>query len=237
MERYGIITEKNPREIVLLRGSGCFWRRCRFCDYHLDCSADTDANANLNQSILNQVTGRFGILEVINSGSLPELDAATLEAIRACAVRCHLKQLHFEAHYHYVAQLPTWRTFFAQVGLTTKIKIGVETFDEDFRERVLCKGMGFVSPATLAQNFEECCLLFGLTGQTLTSMKRDIALGLEHFERLCINLMQANTAPLQPDAAVLRLFMEKLYPQCVANPRIDLLLNNTDFGVGGADHE
>ena len=37
MERYSVITEKNPREIVLLRGAGCAWRRCRFCDYHLDC--------------------------------------------------------------------------------------------------------------------------------------------------------------------------------------------------------
>ena len=38
--RYSVITEKNPREIVMLRGSGCKWRRCRFCDYHLDFSKD-----------------------------------------------------------------------------------------------------------------------------------------------------------------------------------------------------
>ena len=34
--RYAVIEEKNPREIVMLRGLGCTWRRCRFCDYHLD---------------------------------------------------------------------------------------------------------------------------------------------------------------------------------------------------------
>lgn len=40
MERYSVITNKNPREIVLLRGSGCKWRRCAFCDYHLDFSPE-----------------------------------------------------------------------------------------------------------------------------------------------------------------------------------------------------
>ena len=28
--RYSVITEKNPREIVMLRGSGCRFLRCRF---------------------------------------------------------------------------------------------------------------------------------------------------------------------------------------------------------------
>ena len=36
LERYSIITEKNPREITLLRGNGCKWLKCRFCNYHLD---------------------------------------------------------------------------------------------------------------------------------------------------------------------------------------------------------
>lgn len=32
MTRYSVIEDKNPREIVLLRGRGCAWKRCRFCD-------------------------------------------------------------------------------------------------------------------------------------------------------------------------------------------------------------
>ena len=40
MQRYSTITEKNPREIVLLRGRGCRYRRCAFCDYHEDASCD-----------------------------------------------------------------------------------------------------------------------------------------------------------------------------------------------------
>lgn len=46
--RYSVITEKNPREIVLLRGNGCKWKRCRFCDYHMDFSKNEQDNAILN---------------------------------------------------------------------------------------------------------------------------------------------------------------------------------------------
>ena len=45
--------------------------------------------------------------------------------------------------------------------------------------------------------------------------------------------MVENTAPLKPDAEVIRIFMENLYPLYRDNPRVDILLNNTDFGVGG----
>lgn len=52
--RYAVINEKNPREIVMLRGLGCSWRRCRFCDYHLDFSPDSSANFALNREQLEK---------------------------------------------------------------------------------------------------------------------------------------------------------------------------------------
>ena len=53
----------------MLVGDGCKWRKCRFCDYHLDSSKDIEANFQLNKQVLSNVTGKFGELEVINSGS------------------------------------------------------------------------------------------------------------------------------------------------------------------------
>ena len=67
--RYSVIEDKNPREIVMLVGDGCKWRKCRFCDYHLDSSKDIEANFQLNKQVLSNVTGKFAELEVINSGS------------------------------------------------------------------------------------------------------------------------------------------------------------------------
>ena len=81
MERYSIINEKNSREIVLLRGSGCVYRKCIFCDYYTDRCSDEDENFRLNKAVLEKVTGIFGDLEVINSGSVFELDKKTLDFI------------------------------------------------------------------------------------------------------------------------------------------------------------
>lgn len=78
MERYNKITNKNPREIVLLKGRPCAWGKCRFCDYIEDNSRDVQEMNALNQEVLSHVTGELGVLEVINSGScfeLPEGDS------------------------------------------------------------------------------------------------------------------------------------------------------------------
>lgn len=39
-----VLSQKNVREIVMLRGNGCTWRRCRFCDNHMDFTADQAVN-------------------------------------------------------------------------------------------------------------------------------------------------------------------------------------------------
>ena len=230
MPRYSVITTKRPREIVLLRGSGCAYRRCTFCDYHLDASRDIAANIALNSDVLSRVTGVYGELEVINSGSVFELDNDTLDCIAAVCTACAIDTVHFESHYLYRDRIPELRERFADFDL--KLKLGLETFDHDFREDVLRKGIPDADPATIARDFDEANLLVGLTGQTVASMERDIELGLAYFERICVNVMCANSAALQPDPTVVTAFMQELYPQHNRNERIDILVENTDFGVG-----
>lgn len=236
MIRYSVIREKNPREIVLLRGGGCKWRRCTFCDYHLDASPDEEANFDLNKAALSQVTGVYRHLEVINSGSFCDLDEKTMAEIEATCQRCGITLLHFECHFIHRQEIPALRRRFAALGIDVKIKQGVETFDRDFRENVLHKGIGVTDPAEIAAGFNEACLLFGLTGQTAASMRRDIETGLSYFERVCVNLMTENSTGVHPDAEVLQAFMAEVFPLYEKNPRVDILLNNTDFGVGGADN-
>ena len=234
--RISVILDKNPREMVMLRGCGCKWKKCRFCDYHLDASPDPEANFALNRSILDQVTGEYGCLEVINSGSFPELDDATMDYIEKICIEKEIHQLHFECHWMYRKKCEALRKRFQEKKIRIKLKIGVETFDHRMREDVMQKGMAEDRPEEIARYFDEICLLFGLSGQDEASMERDIRLGLQSFERICINLMVENTAPLKPDPEVIRIFMEKFYPLYRENPRVDILLNNTDFGVGGEKH-
>lgn len=231
--RYSIITEKNPREIVMLRGSGCRYRRCRFCDYHLDASKNEKENFVLNQAVLANVTGLYQSLEVINSGSFLELDAETMEEIERVCLAKGIRSLRFEVHWMYRNHVEKWKQHFAEKGITLKIKMGVETFEDTFRREVFDKGMEGVTPEEIAVVADEVCLLFGITGQTVESMERDIAIGLSLFERICVNIMVENTTDIHPNPDVIADFVREIYPKYKENPRVDILLENTDFGVGG----
>ena len=235
-KRYDVITIKNPREIVMLRGSGCKWRRCTFCDYHLDFSRDEDANFQLNSSVLSQVTGLYHDLEVINSGSFNELDPQTIDAVEQICINKDIHNLHFEMHWMHRQTIESLRSRFASHGIRVHVKMGVETFDPVFRDDVLKKGMDHISPEEIAAYADDVCLLFGLTGQTLSSMQYDLDTGLRLFDRVCVNIMTPNTTRVKPDTAVIDIFRKNLYDSYIGNPRVDILLQNTDFGVGGENN-
>lgn len=237
LTRYSAITDKNPREIVLLRGRGCAWKRCKFCDYHLDASRDEAANLAINRAALAQVTGRFGRLEAINSGSFAELDESTVALLTQVCREKGVRDLHIESHWLFRHTLPPLRERFAAAGVTLHVKIGVETFDANFRERVLDKGIPETDPAKIAALFDDCCLLFGLAGQTAEGMRRDIETGLAFFDRVCVNLMVENTTAVKPDPAARAAFIRAVYPRYRDEPRVDILLDNTDFGVGGTKND
>ena len=230
MERYSKITEKRKREIVLLRSRGCAYKKCCFCDYHFDSCPDDDENFALNSEVLSKVTGEFGELEVINSGSVFELDGKTLGLIKKICREKGISTIHFEAHYLYDKKIPALRQEFS--GFDLKMKLGLETFDHGFRESVLKKGIPEHRPEVISQNFDEANFLFGIKGQTGFSMERDILLGLEYFERICVNIMCENSTAVKPDKDVISCFMRSIYPVYKDNERIDILINNTDFGVG-----
>lgn len=230
MERYSIIHQKRPREIVLLRGRGCVYKKCAFCDYYTDSSPDAQENYRINKAALEKLTGRYGEAEILNSGSVFELDEKTIALIKKICKEKKIGIIHFESHYLFKDRIPSLREEFYPIKL--KLKLGLESFDYAFREQVLHKGIEERNPEKIAENFDEANLLFGITGQTEDSMRKDIALGLNHFERICINLMCENSTGIKPDKAVKACFLEHIYPQYKEVDRVDILINNTDFGVG-----
>ena len=230
MERYSKIQEKRKREIILLRGSGCVYKKCAFCDYYHDSCKDESENFALNSQVLEKVDGEFGDLEIINSGSVFELDKNTLDLIKQVAKSKGLKTLHFEAHYLYKDKIPALRKEFCDFDL--KMKLGLETFDYQLREKALKKGIPEKSPCVIAKYFDEANFLFGINGQSVETMKRDIELGLKYFERICINIMCENSSEIKPDKAVIDDFVNDIYPMYKDDYRVDILLDNTDFGVG-----
>lgn len=230
MVRYSVIDEKRKREIALLRGRGCAYKKCAFCDYHLDCDPSDEKNFELNREALSHVTGKYGEVEIINSGSVFELDEKTRAHIKTLCREKGISVIHFESHYMYAEKIPELRREFD--GFALKIKLGLETFDFDLRERVLHKGINERDPERIARGFDEANFLFGITGQTATSMLADISLGLEYFERICVNIMCENSTAVKPDNAVIDAFMRDVYPRYADDARVDILVDNTDFGVG-----
>lgn len=232
LNRYSIINSKNKREIVLLRGNGCKWKKCLFCDYHLDFSLDAHENYKLNKSVLENVTGLYGVLEVINSGSFTDLDKDTVSYIKNICLKKNIRTIHFECHWIHRDSIACFKKYFEENGITVKIKSGIETFDYSFREKYFIKGIPDITPSKIAEYFDEVCLLFGVARQTEKTMEYDIQTGLKYFERICVNIMTENNTPIKPDKNVITIFMEKLYKKYKNNENIDILIENTGFGVG-----
>ena len=154
MQRYSVITKKLPREIVLLKGLPCIWSKCTFCDYIDDNTTDEAAIERVAESELAKVTGRFGRLEVINSGSIQELTPAVRERIRDLIERLSIKDFICESYWAYRKRWDETRAFF---GPGTRIKLGVETFDDHVRNVVLNKAMPFESPEEVARLTDTIC--------------------------------------------------------------------------------
>lgn len=233
MIRYSRILEKNPREIVLLKSHPCKWGRCFFCDYINDNCKDESAMVDFNRKVLMDVTGEFKKLEVINSASVFELPKESLQDIKDIVLEKGIEELYFESYYSYKDRLDEIRSYFP--GINVKFKCGIETFDDEFRNKYLKKGVNFKSPEEVASYFNTICLLVGIKGQTKEMISNDIDILLKHFERGCINIYVNNTTPVKADPELIDWF-KKEYSHLDDMENIEILWNNTDFGVGG-NHE
>ena len=227
MERYALIHTKMPREFVLLQGTGCRWRKCTFCDYHQDVSENP---FTLNESVLRQVTGHYGVLDVINSGSALELDDDTIALINKVVKEKQIHTLWFEAHYMYRKKLADFATRFAPANV--KFRCGVETFDPTLREE-WNKGIpASVTPEDVAKYFQGVCLLCCTQGESKERIFNDIRIAREHFEYFSVNVFCNNSTPVKQDSELAGWFAREVYPQIKDADGIEVLMENTDLGVG-----
>ena len=60
---------------------------------------------------------------------------------------------------------------------------------------------------------------------------RDMELVLRHFDHATINVFIDNTTTVKRDEELVQWFIQK-YKFLDENPKIEVLYNNTDFGVG-----
>lgn len=228
MDRYNEIKNKNQREIVLLKGFPCIWGKCSFCDYTLDNDVNEEEMNKLNFEILENVTGKYKVLEVINSGSCFELPKKTLDKIKEVIKKQGIQKLFLESHWCYRNRLDEMREFF---GIEIIFKIGVESFDYNFRNNFLNKNAKFKTVEELKSYFDSPCMMVGIKGQTKEMIDKDIETVLKNFKHATINVFVDNTSKIKRDNDLVRWFKEK-YAFLDNNDYIEVLYNNTDFGVG-----
>ncbi|EKY26693.1 hypothetical protein [Clostridium celatum] len=228
MDRYNKITNKNNREIVLLRAFPCVWGKCSFCDYIDDNGRNEEELNKLNKEVLDNITGEFGVLEVINSGSCFEIPKETLEYIKKIIDEKGIKLLFLESHWCYRNKLDEMRKFF---NIPIIFKIGIETFDYDFRNKFLNKNAKFKDPREVQEKFQSVCIMVGIKGQTKEMIKRDMDIVQQYFKYATINVFVENTTDIKRDEELVKWF-RKEYRYLDKHPTIEVLYNNTDFGVG-----
>ena len=229
MNRYSVIQGNFPREFLLLQGRGCKWRRCTFCDYHEDVSTNP---YKINKVVLEQVTGEFGMLDIINSGSAMELDSKTIEAIRRIVREKGIHTLWFEAHYMYRKQLEGFARQFHPARV--KFRCGVETFDPTLRTNWQ-KGIApHVTPQDIARHFQGLCLLCctDTPGDTRERLLHDIELAERHFEYYSVNVFCPNNTLTNRNNDMFRWFMAEVCPTLQKSSKAEVLIENTDLGVG-----
>lgn len=227
LSRYSIIYEKFPREMLLLVGTGCRWKKCTFCDYYNDIFEDP---FKINKVELAKVTGKFGILDIINSGSCFELDYDTLKLIKKVAKDKKIHTIWFECHWMYRNNLKEIRHFFD--GINIKFRIGVETFDEKLRNR-WNKGISEeVTPKEIAKKFDGICLLFGVKGQTKHMLLKDIKFAEKYFEYYSLNIFNKNSTNTEVDQSLVDWFKNEIYPELKNHKKVEILINNFDLGIG-----
>ena len=228
--RYNKIENKHKREIVLLKSFPCKYGKCSFCNYIEDNSIDENEINKVNLEVLKEITGEYGVLEVINSGSVFELPKQTLAEIKKIVIEENIKTLYFEIYYGYTKRLNEIRNYFE--GIDIRFRMGLETFDNEYRIK------GYNKNFTLNENqlielgkeVYSVCLLICTKGQTKEMIKRDIELGLKYFRGITINIFIDNGTIVKRDNELVKWFIEN-YSYLINDERVELLIDNKDLGV------
>ena len=229
LQRYGRYEGHHPREVVLLKGLPCVWSRCSFCDYIDDNTTDEAEIQRVADEELAKVTGQYGRLQVINSGSIQELPLSVREQIKRLMAERGIADFWTESYWAYRKDYEATRRFF---DVETHLFLGVETFDERLRNGVLNKSMHWDSPDDVAAATDSICLMIGFRGQTREIIRRDIDILRTKFRYGIINLFTENRLSEGLMDEEIKIWFREEFARLDDEPNLNILWHNTDFGVG-----
>ena len=89
-----------------------------------------------------------------------------------------------------------------------------------------------VAAEDVAKYFQGVCLLCCTEGDSKERILSDIAMAEKYFEYASVNVFCENTTNVKRDDALVDWFVEEVYPKLKQSKKIEILINNTDLGVG-----
>lgn len=209
VDRYCVTDDKLKREVVLLKSRFCKWRKCTFCDYWADGSMDRDILDSVNHAELDKVTGETGVLEIINSGSIFELPKPHIERIKQIIIEKKIHTFIYETHYMYHKQVKQFNQQFEVEKVI--VKTGLETYNDEFREKVLNKGFtAELDVEMFHKHFNGVNLLVGIQGQTIEMVEHDLKLATKNMDLVLVNIFTENAQQVSIDNQLIKDFYQIL---------------------------
>lgn len=227
--RYNIVEAPFAREIVLLKGRDCSYGRCKFCNYTEDNNNDEQLIFDYNQELLQSVTGFNGVLEIINSGNVFDLDTNTLNLIQTIVIEKAIQVIYFESYINHLHHFEQIKALFPTCEV--RMRLGLETFDDEYRTYL---GKPFIYEKLadkIEASYYSVCLMFGTLGQTKAQILNDLEQGLKRYQQITVNLFIDNGTQVKADHELQKWFIQEVVPTIQNHSQIELLIDNKDLGV------
>lgn len=159
-----------------------------------------------------------------------ELDEKTVSLIKVIVKEKAIHTLWFEAHYMYRNKLNDFARQFAPAKV--KFRCGIESFDAQLRSSWNKGVADSVTAADVAKHFQGICLLCCTVGDSRKRIIDDIATAKRYFEYFSVNVFCNNGTSVQRDENLVEWFRNEIYPSLAKEDGVEVLLENTDLGVG-----
>lgn len=220
---YGIVHTKTKREVILLNTvGGCSWGRCSFCEYKDTFSRNAQAAVINNRHVLEQLTGIYGVVQVICSASFVELPMSTWYDLRETCQRLGIHTLIIEMHWIWRNEQQRILEFFND--FTIRPVYGLETFNFVRRETEWFKGYGPVSIVDLKKYAFGINLLIGVKGQTMADIEEDVLMAKQYFGLVNVLVFEPNDTAVERDWDLCETFYNSdLFLKMKDDPQFEIL--------------
>lgn len=130
----------------------------------------------------------------------------------------------------YRNRLAAFAARFAPVRV--KFRCGIESFCPEQRARWNKGVPASVTAADVAHHFDGVCLLCCTADDSRERIIADIETARRHFEYFSVNVFCNNNTAVKRNDELAQWFAKEVYPVIKDYPGVEVLLNNTDLGVG-----